>query len=604
MKNKYLLTVIVSLLCSMTVAADENNLTLQDLRALINAESGTLTFPADDTRTVSGIVISDAADGVANPNMETNPQTSYNAFDISDNNKTAYIQSADGTVGLRIKTAATNVVPNHFLRYNTVTIQLKGATLEKESNPTRYTLRGIENGRVTKQVGTEADVVTKVRSINELTDADIYTFVQLNGVEVSLPYGTWTNLNYEHLIKTTWNPNGGNSPRVDAVPTSIRDNKGGHMKVLTNGRATWCRNPLPTGSGTIKGIITHSKLKRYAADGDIGRYAIRALYEADIQLTNPAKSQTLVEWNWLKNGDYCVAGEIKKDESDDTKVPARTGTGFLTFTYSDAMKDPVLGGHPICTTVKQPTSAFGIVLEPDTKKWYDVTTGKGEGFIFNFSTAGITEGENLTLNFSQGGGSATDATMAIPVDWQVEYSTDGVDYTKLPDSDYSVRPFLSAQLQQLFSCPGLQDHSFTLPYELFGKDDVYIRLVVASDRCGSTTNLDGGESGKISETTGTTKLRSLLGFVSVKYQEKETSGLNNVNPNDTKVHLSPFGILHVESATIVKNVGVYTLNGQCLFSKANNTGSVEADLSHLQNAVYIVKVQTVDGMSAFKIVKR
>lgn len=603
MKHKYLLFVIALLMCSVTTFADENDLTIQDLKALISTESGTLTFPSDDTRKVSGVVISDAG----NLNMETNPQTAYNAIDFSDNLKTAYVQSADGSSGLRIKTAATTVITNHFVRYNTVTIQLKEATLEKESNPTRYTLRGIDNARVTAQAGIVEDIVTKIKAINELTDTDIYTFVELKNVEVSVPYGTWTNVKRTSLIRTDWNPSpsGTTAPRVDAVPTSIRDNNSGHMKVLTNGRASWCRNPLPTGSGSIKGIITHSKLKRFAAEGNIGKYAIRALSESDIQLTNSAKGITLVEWNWMTNGD-CSDGTITKDSGDNTKVLARTGTGTLTSTYPDAMASAALYYHPLCTSVTNVSTALTIGLQPNTKKWYDTATNTGEGFIFNFSTAGIntTTGENLTLNFSQGGGNASDATMAIPLDWQVEYSTDGENYTKLSGSDYSVRPYISDGLQQLFSCPGLQDHSFTLPNTLLGQDNVWVRLVVASDRCGSITDLDGGESGLISATTGTTDLRVRLGVVSIKYQKTFLSSVHEGNADGAKVYLSASGMLKVESAKVVKNMGVYSLNGQCLFSKAYNTSNIEADLTSLQSSVYIVKIHTETGVVTSKIVKK
>lgn len=599
MKHKYLSIIFASFLWSVTVFADQTELTIQELKALITEESGTLTFPSDDVRKVYGVVISEAA----NPNMETNPQTAYNAFDISDNNKTGYIQSSDGTAGLRIKTAATNVITNHFILYSTVTIQLKSATLVKESNPERYTLQGVENARVTSTPGTSEDVITKIRFINELTDPDVYTYVQLKDVEVSLPYGTWTNLNYEHLIKTDWNPNGGSSPRVDAVPTSIRDSNGGHMNVLTNGRAIWCRNPLPTGSGTIKGIVTSSKLKRYAADGNIGRYSIRVLSEADIQLTNPVNTTTLVEWNWLTNG-LCGNGVITKDPNDNTKVLAQIGTGFLTSTYPSAMSNATMGSHSVCTTVKAPNSALTISLQPDTKKWYDVDNNVGEGFIFNFSTAGITNGENLTLNFSQGGGSATVNTMAIPLDWQVEYSTDGENYSILPNSAYSVRPLLSASLQQLFTCPGLQDHSFTLPEDLFNKTNVWIRLVVASDRCGSTTDVDGGESGKISETTGTTDLRVRLGVVSIKYQTKISTDLHEGNMKDTKVHLSSSGIVKVDCSKAISSFGIYSLNGQCVFLKSYNTNCIEADISKFQNSVYILKVHTEDGIFTSKVVKK
>lgn len=496
------------LLWGITMSA-KNTCTFDELRTLIPSKSGELRITTD--KVLIGIVIGDTG----NPNMETNTQIAYNKIDFNESLKTTYIQSPDGSSGFRIKTVSSD--DNVFSRYSKVTVNLNGTTLIKEDNPTRYTLTGVRYGNVlSSEKGDKHNLISKSLYISDLKDQDIYTYVELKDVELALPYGTWTNVNWEFMIRSEWNPKGTFSPHVDAVPVTIRDNKGGSMKVLTNALAPWSRNSLPEGSGVIKGIITHSQLYRFAAEGNIGRYSVRAVSEADIQLINPAKATTLVEWNWMTNGP-CAEGVINLTGNS---VPARVGSGNLMSTNSAVIGRAILGSHPVCNSnpndasTKAPKTAFSTGLDAN-RKWFNNKTGKGEGFILKFSTMGIKNG-NLTLNFSQGGGSANDKTMNIPLFWQIEYSTDGKNYILLPNSLYSVRPLASIRLGYLFSCPGLQDHSFKLPNTILNQANVWIRFVVASDVCGTNEDLDRGESGLISRSPdGFLNIR--FGVISVKY---------------------------------------------------------------------------------------
>lgn len=483
-----------------------------DLRAKVPPSGEYSDFTEFDA--IEGIVISDAG----NPNMETNPQQTYNKVDNEENEKTAYIQSLDGSYGFRIKTPSPG--ENTFVRYSRVILSLKGIRVEKEWDPERYTLWNVSPQHIVSvEPGTAGTLPAKVRSIAELTDNDLYTQVSLKEVEVSLPYGTWTNVNWGYLsLKAPWNPKG--ASYVDAVPTGIRDTKGGYMNVLTNAYAPWCRTTLPTGSGTIKGIVTHSRIKRFAANGDIGRYSVRPLTEEDIQLNNPVKSATLVEWNWMTNG-TCSTGTITRNG---TNIPARIGQGNMTFTSPEEIEKAFLGAHSVCNSsntdnaAKGPNTALTISLAINKKKWYDKNTGKGEGFVFNFSTAGVS-GKHLSIHFSQGGGSGSNTTMTVPVYWNIEYSTDGINYTVLPNSNYSVRPLTGWNLGYLFACPGMQEHAFELPASLFGQANVSIRLVPNSDICGSNTDMDGGESGLTSALSGTAAIGVRLGVVSFKYNQ-------------------------------------------------------------------------------------
>src|SRR5690606_34809265 len=118
------------------------------------------------------------------------------------------------------------------------------------------------------------------------------------------------NTNGGYLTRTSWNSAGIlNGGYTDAIPTRIFDKQGSAMNILVNASAPWARNTLPKGTGTISGVIVHDKLKRFGGgDGDIGRYAIRPIDVNSIALDNQGQVHTLVEWNWIANGQsLCVA---------------------------------------------------------------------------------------------------------------------------------------------------------------------------------------------------------------------------------------------------------------------------------------------------------
>lgn len=476
--------------------------TFDKLKALIPGSSGQLLI-SDAMAALTGIIISDKG----NPNMESNPNTAFNKIDFTENEKTVYMQASNGSSGIRIKTATSN--DNTFSQYSKATIALSGLTLVKEANPERYTLSGVSVASIVEiNSGSANDVVKKEKYIGNLSDNDIYTFVTIKDVEFSLPYGGYLNVNTGYTVKSGWNTQGiTDGGYADVVPNSIRDNKGGSMRLLINALVPWNRNLLPKGSGTMSGIIVHDKLIRYGINnGDIGRYSLRPLNEANINLSSPAKATTLVEWNWIKNGtDISAVGTISKDGSNNV-LPA-IGTGTLHCTGST---DTGLGSQPIYFADAASKGGINSAMHYSAK-WWNTTKNEGEAFVFHFSTTGIS-GSNFTINFTQGGGSGSAATMDFPTYWQVEYSTDGTSYTILPNSTYCVRPLGWWGGTLLYASLGLTDHTFSLPTSLLGKANVYVRLKAKSNICATST---GVENGTITSSSTAKNVR--IGFVSFKY---------------------------------------------------------------------------------------
>ena len=168
-----------------------------DYRTLIKGESGQVVINNPEAF-FEGIVISDKD----NANVESTPNTAPNATDYTVNAKTAYVQMLDGSYGYRLQ--LNSAADNTLDRYSTVKIALNGVTLTKEANPERYTLSGLAAANIISQTpGTASDLIRKEKSIGQLTDEDIYTYVSLKEVEFALPDGSYTNVNEGYFGKSS-----------------------------------------------------------------------------------------------------------------------------------------------------------------------------------------------------------------------------------------------------------------------------------------------------------------------------------------------------------------------------------------------------------------
>lgn len=481
---------------------DFEYLTMDELKAFIPNESGEIRLNVP-LKVLEGIVISDAG----NTNMDVNPNLAFNAIDYTESPKTAYVQNAQGSSGIRLKFV--NGAANTLKRYSKVALSVDGLTLVKESNPTRYTIKGLTSSAIVKaEVGTAANLPMKNKSIADLTDADVYTYVSLKNTSISVPYGSYVNVNMGYVGVFNWNTAGASTPYVDAVPTSIYDDQGSSLKAVVNTAASWSRSTLPTGSGTFSGIIVHHKLIKYGyGEGEIGRYAIRPVSQSDIKLNEAAKANTLVEWRWMNLSNLSVTGTIQKN--GDKVIPA-VGEGEMSCTVSDASSS--LGAHPIYHT--DPTSKVvpSSALQYSTK-WWNAKDNKGEGFVFKFSTAAINA-RHLLLNFSQGGGSGSASTLHVPAYWEVTYSLNGTDYTVLPNSSYGIRPLAGWGLNHMYTANGLNSFTFRLPDALLNKPNVYVKLQAKNSVCGANSP-NGAEDGVITDASSAITVR--LGAVSIKY---------------------------------------------------------------------------------------
>lgn len=473
-----------------------------DYRTLIKGESGQVVINNPEA-SFEGIVISDKD----NANVETTPNTARNATDYTVNAKTAYVQMLDGSYGYRLQFDAAD--DNTLKRYSQVKISLNGVTLTKEADPERYTLSGLTAANIVSQTpGTASDLIRKEKSIGQLTDEDIYTYVSLREVEFALPDGSYTNVNEGYF---------GTANHTSCVPRTLCDKDGGAISMLVNNKTPWRRDGsgMPKGKGTLSGVIVHDLQPRYGYtnEGYIGRYSVRVLEKEEIDLAASESSsnrQTLVEWNWNN-------AEVRTN-ADGTIAPDR-GNGSLWCT------DPA-AKYLLDNEYNGLTTSAGLnsknALKFENTYWWDFAENTGYAVALKFSTEGA--GANLSLNFTNSQGNAGGTSIYGPVYWQVEYSTDGVNFTVLPESGFCCRPFVywqGAGGKDLSYCavPGYADRVFILPDALRNRPEVTLLIKARSTQCiaSNTATVDQGDTGTITSDMAANKRSPMrFGTIAVK----------------------------------------------------------------------------------------
>ena len=248
---------------------------------------------------VEGIVVSD----YRSPNMELNPNLNYYSVDLEENDRTVYVEAADGSCGIRLRFDEAS--ENRLARYDRVRLDLNGCRLTRTAAPDCMTLTGVQALNVLSVApGTAADLPVKERSVATLTDDDLYTFVTLRDAEFVFKEGSYTNIwepyaqscgelhHYKYDINN----------RMDGWASLVRDSEGGAIYMLVNTLCAWRRagKPLPQGMGPLSGVVVHTPMRRYG--GDMGRYSIRPLDEGGIGVSRKRNSPWKRLTGWLLDG--------------------------------------------------------------------------------------------------------------------------------------------------------------------------------------------------------------------------------------------------------------------------------------------------------------
>ena len=445
----------------------------EELRAVLPS-AGEQAFEGDF---FEGVIVADAGQ----KNMETNPMTSATSYDDNESAITNYVQSLDGKYGMRLKFAT--AADNTLKKGDKVKISLAGATLVREDNPVRYTLRGVNANNVT--VEENVQLTARQKTISELTDEDVYTWVTLPDVEVPFCYGSWVNVRKEWI----------DAKRINFDNRILRDVNGNEIRMIVNTDAEWYLTDagVPKGSGPVSGVIVNTTSEYYGSD-ILGKYQIRPMKLSDIKIKDNGFSEILVAW------DYSTGF------SRVSSLEATTGTG--TFAASSmAQANTFLQFRHTSQYPKGYPKGANI----DKSVWWKDGAAK-DAATFQFSTKDAA-GKKMTLSFGALiGNYKEEAASQGPVHWNVEYSLDGTNFILI--EKVMIRPMGAEKSTLLFLPASLDDQCVELPDAIAGHDNVTIRFIAADDATVDFSKKD--YSAKVIDGCNS---RLVIGPVAVKYNK-------------------------------------------------------------------------------------
>lgn len=445
----------------------------EELRAVLPS-AGEQAFEGDF---FEGVIVADAGQ----KNMETNPMTSATSYDDNESAITNYVQSLDGKYGMRLKFAT--AADNTLKKGDKVKISLAGATLVREDNPVRYTLKGVSANSVT--VEENVQLAARQKTIAELTDEDVYTLVTLPDVEVPFCYGSWANVRKEWI----------DEKRINFDNRILRDVNGNEIRMIVNTDAEWYLTDagVPKGSGPVSGVIVNTTSEYYGSD-ILGKYQIRPMKLSDIEIKDNGFSEILVAWDYSTGFSRVSSLEATTGTGTFTALSMAQANTFLQFRHTS----PYPKGYPKGANI-------------DKSVWWKDGAAK-DAATFQFSTKDAA-GKKMTLSFGALiGNYKEEAASQGPVHWNVEYSLDGTNFILI--EKVMIRPMGAEKSTLLFLPASLDDQCVELPDAIAGQDNVTIRFIAADD-----ATVDFSKKDYSAKVVDGCNSRLVIGPIAVKYNK-------------------------------------------------------------------------------------
>lgn len=517
---------------SQKTASDKQGteISIADLKAMATVE-GTLV---ENDIIVEGIVVSRKE----SLNMGDNTQLSVIGIDYSVTERTIYLQSVDGSCGVRI--LADSADDNVFSQFDRVRLSLRGSIVyanEKADASKEPSLCYIKNFTAYQVLYREAgEPVVKEKYISELTDDDIYTYVTLKNCQLPFRKGSLTPVD-ERMT------NAANVSKIGKFPILMNDSQGSSIYLYTNTTCLYRRDGhrLPYGSGDMKGVVVFELYPRFIYEdnatgdddtyGNIGRYQLRHTSLDDFNgladsMTDQSFSKIVAEWRYVTAANqekyYATDGDraayFKHSSAntvglyDDFSYLGPIGTipdgyfgkntgnvnglGVILEDGTDWMGPDYTGvNSQYAEKVNNISSSPGSGVSPSTAgaSWYtnvNYTSGTNtpQGLVLYFNGEGLgTAGATLYLSMCSL--FVSTYTSTGPRDFNLEYSADGgKTWTKfdsfiLPDLGVYGNP-----ITQMWQLSGFKQMAFAIPAALDGVKDARIRIFPDSKiRVGSYT---------------------------------------------------------------------------------------------------------------------
>jgi len=317
----------------------------------------------------------------------------------------------------------------------------------------------------------------------------------------------------------------------------MRDIKGESIFLMTNTRVPYRRDGgiLPYGSGEVSGVIVHEKFTRFEYEdaatedqyGNIGRYQIRHLAKSEIKINsdfNTGFSALLTEFQYP-----LIANGVAQATFGNGSISSSVSTLNLTRTFDYSYLGPVgrtalgntnqYGNGVILGNTKQNqetttnSDGKGQVMNAAISAntiWWNEARQRGEAFILDFSTIGISTNK-LSLQFTMAnltGGTGKGAPRYWKVEWSEHGNMDQQWNTIAPFTVPDVPLWANTNNHQLAA---YKNFNVNLPLAILNKSKVYIRLVVDRNLA-SDGNSYASEPLTAASNTG-------LGYLGIRYNK-------------------------------------------------------------------------------------
>lgn len=482
-------------------------------------------YKVEEDILLTGVVVSDCR----SRNMAENVNVDYSVVDTTVALKTAYLESMDGSMGVKLIFADEG--ENNLTFGSKISVNLRGTVLTGCTDPVRYEISEMSEKNIQASFG-EVPVPVKRKMISELEDSDIYTYVSLTGTEFAIKNGSYSNV-LERLVQpSALNVDPDNPAEelggyafvkcADSWGNMMIDYEGSAIYAPVNSMCQWRRTGegLPKGYGVVSGVIVSEDHLRW---GNVGKYQIRVIDKSGFALSEASATSwtELTKWDsshadsfrWLEvDGDeskYYLKTSLKHKEfvykgletvipSDDYSNANPKARLYIENTVCDpTVTEPLLRSRKLCSVVPSvikdgyysgEINKWALRMTTSLSGWYDYDED-GElsgtrGLRFHFDATEVSGSEGLLFKFEFAAGTYNAMYVGMyPAHWCVEYSVDeGSTYTIVREaasgSEYvSLRPIAypsgfsggSSYNPSLYAAPGFTQHVYLLPSELFGK---------------------------------------------------------------------------------------------------------------------------------------
>lgn len=438
-------------------------------------------------QTLSGVVVSDYrslnnADGV---------NVAWNDCDVSESLRTAYISSEDGTEGYRVVFG--NIYENRLEKGDRVNLDVSRC---KKSGKSYFGLRAADI--LSKSHG--EPVAARVVTMGQLSEKDLYTYVQIDGVEFADKAGAFLNVDERFVQRTSLNESQNPNAAMDSWANMLKCSDGSVVYMIMSTRVPWRRDGagVPAGVGSIKGIVVPAVLPRYGRMNC--EFALRPMCREDIRIGTEAESsyRTVVSLRHDNNPGndvhYLYNGLVRSDKvchiMSDRFVTEKGDGRIWTEACAYLRCDRDLDSRVVDKAGERSGGAFRFEGNLYGFFNYDAHDNvvSANGINLSCNTLGLDADGRLFFDFtwcSGNGGAKT--SWGYPVGWSVEYSVDGgKNFVSATAERFTPRPiaYQGADVAKYGRCdlcydaaPGFTQHSVELPSECIGVKNLIVRLV-------------------------------------------------------------------------------------------------------------------------------